>query len=315
MRRKLIALSVLLGIVHVVVAEDSLPPVVAPGPIYPLEKSLEQLSSPHFITRQNAIQHVSAWGLAAIPALEKMAHDNKPAQFIGALKSLEAIWLTAHARKDWETSDAVRSAFEEMSADDNTLLADWSTAILKDRSLLEDDKIIDKVRELGGVIEMTSQEDLLRDDGPIFRSAIEHLFLGPDWKGGEDGLKYIKRLPAFGMLYFTPQSGLTMEKLAGLRAIFPGLVIQRRGQTFLGVVADPLAPECRIRSVKPNSPAADAGIRPGDVIVTFNDVDIKNLQELVEAIEEIKPNEKVNVLVSRTGNPLNIEVTMRKWGK
>jgi serine protease Do len=53
-----------------------------------------------------------------------------------------------------------------------------------------------------------------------------------------------------------------------------------------------------VEGVEPG-PAADAGIRPGDVLLMVDHHDVKNVQQLIKIIEDLPPGKRVPVLVQR----------------
>jgi len=77
------------------------------------------------------------------------------------------------------------------------------------------------------------------------------------------------------------------------------------GQTENGV---------KFSDVKPNSPAAKAGFRAGDVLVQFGDKPIKNLYDFTDALRRSKVGDVVEVKVLRDGQPVtaNVKLEQRK---
>jgi membrane-associated protease RseP (regulator of RpoE activity) len=73
---------------------------------------------------------------------------------------------------------------------------------------------------------------------------------------------------------------------------------------FLGVVPDFGAgerPGVRITGVRPGSPAEQAGMRPGDVIVKFAGVDVKTLEDLTFGLRSQHAGDEVAIVVVRDG--------------
>ncbi len=66
-----------------------------------------------------------------------------------------------------------------------------------------------------------------------------------------------------------------------------------------------------VDSVTENSGAEDAGIKPGDVVVSINNKKIKNSAELMGIIASQRPGDKVNMLVNRDGKEKSFEVTLK----
>jgi predicted metalloprotease with PDZ domain len=69
-----------------------------------------------------------------------------------------------------------------------------------------------------------------------------------------------------------------------------------------------------VRGVSPGGPAAEAGIRAGDVIVSVNGTDVKvehPSAEVARLMRSVEPNSKVKIHVLRDGKPADFEVTAR----
>jgi putative serine protease PepD len=65
-----------------------------------------------------------------------------------------------------------------------------------------------------------------------------------------------------------------------------------------------------VQSVSSGGPAADAGLRSGDVITKLGSTTIKGTNDLVAAITTHKPGEKVTVIVRRGSNTTDLTVTL-----
>ncbi len=70
----------------------------------------------------------------------------------------------------------------------------------------------------------------------------------------------------------------------------------------------------RLAGVTEGSPAALAGLREGDVIISFAGSKIHDLDDLVKLLRAKKPGEEVEVVVLRTGVALTFKTTLRTRG-
>ena len=65
-----------------------------------------------------------------------------------------------------------------------------------------------------------------------------------------------------------------------------------------------------IQEVAPNSPAAKAGLRPGDLVTTIDGKAVENYSEMVASIRSHQPGDKVTLGVTRGGNETTITATL-----
>jgi len=93
---------------------------------------------------------------------------------------------------------------------------------------------------------------------------------------------------------------------------------------FLGVATGPdhreLAPELReqlrvdggalVETVAPNTPAAKAGLKPGDVIVRFDGKPVGSFTDLENDVAKVSPGNTAVVNVIRDGHPVELRVTV-----
>jgi membrane-associated protease RseP (regulator of RpoE activity) len=70
----------------------------------------------------------------------------------------------------------------------------------------------------------------------------------------------------------------------------------------------------RVVSVSPGGPAAEAGVAIGDVIVGVNDRPVRGGQELVRAMQDVEPGERVGLDVRRGGRDERLWVVARPFG-
>ncbi|APZ44225.1 Do family serine endopeptidase [Acidihalobacter ferrooxydans] len=65
-----------------------------------------------------------------------------------------------------------------------------------------------------------------------------------------------------------------------------------------------------VASVEPNSPAAKAGLEPGDVVVTYNDKPVYEVGQLPPMVGNTQPGTRVKIGILRNGKPMTLNVTI-----
>ena len=91
-----------------------------------------------------------------------------------------------------------------------------------------------------------------------------------------------------------------------------------RRRAMLGVNiggAEPNGGGVRIESVSPGGPAEEAGVKAGDVIVAVGAKPVATGRELVRAMEDVEPGEKVELGLERGGKPLKLAVESRAFNR
>jgi S1-C subfamily serine protease len=85
------------------------------------------------------------------------------------------------------------------------------------------------------------------------------------------------------------------------------------GQTpWLGVQGDEASREAKIAAVTPKSPAEKYDLKPGDIIVKFDDREIPSFQALTDAVAECHANESVMLKVRRGDKLVDLRVRLGK---
>jgi serine protease Do len=87
---------------------------------------------------------------------------------------------------------------------------------------------------------------------------------------------------------------------------------------YLGIQARPSTPGAPdpggvvVDDVVPNSPAADASLKRGDVIQKFNGHTVKNITELRSLVSQVELNKKVELELTRSGSSLKLTAEIKE---
>lgn len=81
---------------------------------------------------------------------------------------------------------------------------------------------------------------------------------------------------------------------------------------WLGVRADASSKECKLGEITPNSPAEEAGLKAGDVIIKFDGKDIKTYEDMTTALYKRRAGDKIEIVVKREEKEITLKVTLGK---
>jgi len=87
-----------------------------------------------------------------------------------------------------------------------------------------------------------------------------------------------------------------------------GVAIQPLNETLAKSFGRESTDGALIGDVLPNGPAAEAGLKPGDIVVKFGKTDIRDVQQLRNLAAATEPGTKVKVEVERKGKPLTVSL-------
>ncbi len=119
-------------------------------------------------------------------------------------------------------------------------------------------------------------------------------------------LSSVEGMPAGGVAVtgFAVPSSIAQRVVSDLRTK------GRAEHAWLGADYQGLSGSVIVRRVAPNSPAQQAGLMPGDLITGFNGQPIRSASDLTRALYMARPNQQVELLIQREGQPLKLTVQM-----
>lgn len=126
------------------------------------------------------------------------------------------------------------------------------------------------------------------------------------------GFEHLNDVPALQSLILIHCPEFSAEAASRLQASHPGLEIVRRGNAFLGVAGRTTLLGCWV-NVVPNGSAGLAGMRTGDVILTFDEKPVPNFDTLVDLIAEHDPDDVVTIEAQRHDKRLRFETVLGRW--
>jgi len=86
--------------------------------------------------------------------------------------------------------------------------------------------------------------------------------------------------------------------------------VRPKGSGYLGAYVEETKDGVKVMDIRPASPADEAGLQNGDVILTINDRKIASRDELLQRLWQRKPGARVRFTVKRDGQELEIEAVL-----
>lgn len=294
-------------------------PTGPPPSVESIASWIADLDNDQFAVRQEASRRLSEAGATAIEPLMRAATSGSLETTTRALTVLEDYYTNpdpdGHA-----AAEAAEESLEKVVAATNVAAAMRAEHILAIHDGVRETRAVERIRQLGGVVKYSRDDvrNIIRGPiGPIGSPPapmILYVALPKEWKGGDEGLKYLRRLKYLPMVYRIVGDHVSDQAVNALKAVHPDLRIEQRGASTLGIEADNSSDtQCLVKDITPNSAAQKGGIRPGDIIQTFTGQPVPNFQVLVELIKKTQPGQEVVVVVLRDNVPVNLKVVMGGW--
>jgi hypothetical protein len=276
--------------------------------------AIRELDAEEFAVRDEATRHLIEAGAVAIGPLAQTAREGSPE---AAARSLEVLNRLYAANQDL-SFDATEGVLFELMASGRTATRDRASRILDLGAEDRLERTVARLKEMGGLVKYSDQAGVFAPAAiPNARNRIpNNILITRRWTGGDAGLKQLLRLYHLPRLrvYRTKQAPVSEDALDAIVAEMGNIdEIQVRGEGYLGISASQPVPFCTVSNVEADSGAAKAGIREGDIILSFDGHEIRSFQELIELLMDKSPGDKVPVVFSRNGEEKSVEVELTEW--
>ncbi|MDZ4689594.1 MAG: PDZ domain-containing protein [Planctomycetaceae bacterium] len=303
----------------VMVAGAADPPIKPKADAAQIDRWIAELDHDDFAVRESATLSLAKSGVAGLPALMTAAREASPEVRIRATQVLAA-W---YARPDKDAVDAVEDALEQLRDAAGTV-GDQADVTWDSQRRAREQRCLARLEELGAGIEYREDAYTVDREEPGVRNRpISHIAITPRWKGGDDGLKYIRRMrqtplsPGF-IVYRV--NGNTVSAAAFQSLEDAGHRVEKRGAKLgvgngngFGFNPAPVnVPGFRVESMKRDSAAEKHGLLLDDIITQFGDKPVTDFNDLVTYLLATKPGDKVEftVLREQKGERVTVKVTV-----
>lgn len=255
---------------------------------------IKQLSAPEPEQRDAAVAELKKLDAAVVKPLLQTAFGEDAEAGILAVNVLEDLQVV----EDLKVVSAAEDALQKITEEGRAHVARRAEAAWDRHFETRQRRVTEYIRQNHGNIWLWREFPSLRRDD-VNLDLPHTIVIGKEWTGGDTALQHIARLDSVQIVYLTKGHPVSQESLAEFRRVRPQVQISLRGAGFLGVSHGPHSFGCQISSVKPGTPAAQAGLEPFDVIVEFGGVPTQTPDDLIDAISNFSPGDQIKVVVLR----------------
>lgn len=275
-----------------------------------LDVLVADLGHDDFDRREAATRALITLGDKALPAV-KAAFDSPDPEVTARGYRIVETWFV---EGDPATAGVAADLIDELRISKNPALAARARQIFTSYAEVVVTRAVERIRALGGECEPSRSSFNVIRPNMRFDAQFKDVLLGEDWKGGTEGLKYLRRIGGISILYVTPGSGLTPEVVDTVSRDLNGVAVQWRGNGMLGIQrqqSEELG--VMIDEVRPGGPAQLAGVESGDMVVLYQGEEIKQFQKIIDLTQSLSSSSVVELVVLRDDELLTFRFPLQKF--
>ncbi len=272
------------------------------------------LQSDDFQARQKATQELPKFGEQVIPPLLKVTRGDSLEAAVRAILVIEQVYVLG---KD----DAVpaEDALEKLTHAKNPSVALRAEEAIDRHADIREKRAVREIRKMGGTVKLWTADEIAKSaPGASYEPGqVRYVALGSKWTGGEEGLRFVKRVRRFPVLYLIKGHPIPELAMEDLMKALPATQFQTRdsdallGITHTGIPGD--RGGCMVETVSNGLAAQKAGIQRGDLIIKFDGKPVESFEALVALIGEKAAGDVVDVVLLRGAQVKTLKVTLSSW--
>ncbi len=245
------------------------------------------LDSDDYEVREQSMRKLVELGKPAMPEVIRAAKEG----------SAEATWRAVEVLNEFALSmdpavvDMAEGALTTLAAMDHPSTSARAKETLEQLSQSRHDRAVAMIAGLGGKFDYA------------------RLTLDANWKGGLDGLKFVKRVLDLRQINIEPAAGLSDDEVDKLETMLKSVEAERKikitrfGTAFLGIgggIAEGTN-GVTVVTVVPGGPAAGAGLEINDLITQLDGVKTTNFDQLIAYVRTKAVGDKIKITFYRDG--------------
>lgn len=273
------------------------------------------LQSDDFQARQKATQELPKFGEQVVAPLLKVTEGDSLEAAVRAILVIEQVYIQGKV----DSVGPAEEALEKLTHAKNPSVAIRAEEAIDRHADIREKRAVREIRKMGGTVKLWTAKEIAESaPGSNYEPGqVRYVALGSRWTGGEAGLRFVKRVRSFRVLYLIkghPIPELAMEDL--MKALPGTQIMTRDSDALLGITSDGVFRDqggCVVSNVSEGLAAEKAGIRAGDLILKFDGKPVKNFDALVTLIGEKSAGDEVEVVLLRGNRVKTLKVTLSSW--
>jgi len=273
-----------------------------------IQAAIIQLESDDFEIREAATRRLIFTGKSAMAEVAKSAVEGEPETRIRSLTILEQILLKGNQESSVPSLDAL----EKLQSSNRLEIKHRVDTMFANHRDHVEKAILQHFESLGGKIQrhgaVTSTQRGLFDR--VFAPSELTLLIGGEFKGTQADLLRLRNV-RFNAILHRSTVKIDDETQQVLLQSNPHLVIAQR-DVYLGIRFGGSGQGVVITDVTPNSSASDAGLLPGDEIITYDSIELTKGESFTDYLQSKNAGYKLKLGIIRKGNPQVIVATLKE---
>lgn len=275
-----------------------------------LDALVADLGHDDFDRREAATRALITLGDKALPAVKTAFESPDPEVTARGYRIVETWFVEG----DPATAGVAADLIDELRISKTPALAARARQIFTSYADVVVTRAVERIRALGGECEPTRTGFNVIRPNMRFDAQLKDVLLGEDWKGGTEGLKYLRRIGGISILYVTPGSGLTPEVVDNMARDLNGVAVQWRGAGMLGIQRQQSEEfGVVIDEVRTGGPADQAGVQRGDMVVLYQGEGIEQFQQIIDITRPLPSSAVVELVVLRDDELLTFNFPLQKF--
>lgn len=265
------------------------------------DQLIEQLRSSRNVVQRAAASRLINQGAEAIPQLVAAVEQAPEGQLWQIFLVLEDMYVSA----DQSVSDAAEDAVEQLSVSHRSDVRKAADDLFNANQSRRQLRAFAKFESFSGRLVASAAG---RSGSEL--SLPDLVVIDAGWTGGEDGLKYVRRMKNLRAVHIGNQAPLSEDAIQGLKTVAQSFRRESEGCLGVELTPDRRSGDLVINWVVLRSPAERAGLRVGDQIMKLDNQPFEDYLDYIRCLCSRPPGDDLPLEIARDGIAIAVTATL-----